>query len=278
MIKITKMSECATIPLDIFVLRMAEESILINDDYNGFMLLDKYLNVLELFPIPDELLFYDLFQNKCGSKIFMYEPSDGYFVFFSLKDKRYMFKNFDFGNITFDKFTYWDDDRLILVTYKGEFYIFFETLGELKKVDFRDIQKHYPLFFMFWLNVKRRGTRFEVNSYKQTLVYHDSITNYLIHHDYKTNKTDFIPGPETKDKYLMYVRVLYTKGIFICVSENHIEIKKDGITKYIYPPNDHIRCFNARYMTDGDSLYLYVLFDYEGDIKALIHRYKIEVA
>lgn len=95
------------------------EKIVINDNYNGLIILNKDLEIIEKILFDEEVTIYSSYKNDINEELLLYCPDDNRFIFVDLKNFNYKYIsiNKDIEDMIFSDKYKWDISGIRIDTY-----------------------------------------------------------------------------------------------------------------------------------------------------------------
>lgn len=139
---------------DIYILNNSKDYIFINENYQGLILFNHGLQVLEEIFIFQDLHMYHVYQKYNGCNLLIYSPEEDQMIFINLKTKKHEVIKIVTDEI-FSSAYYWKDNILLMVGCDGGFYkLCFESYI-FRKVTLQDAKKISPSFITFSITLRK---------------------------------------------------------------------------------------------------------------------------
>ncbi len=133
---------------DVYFLACVNNKIVINDNYKGVLILDSQLNMIDAIEIIDDLVIYSYYVYR--NNILLYCPENNNIVFLDVESGNNLIISLSgFESEIFGDVYGWDNDKIILSTYKGK-YICIDLLNQNPKLSYcngngTQVQKDYDI-------------------------------------------------------------------------------------------------------------------------------------
>jgi hypothetical protein len=137
---------------DIYILENYNNTIIINYDNQGLLLLDNSLCIHQKVLIPQKAPIYHLYKKYDNDNLMLYIPDIDQIIFVNIKTSN----NFtiklpeSFKTEILSPNYYWKDNILILVTFNNNLYQFNFTSKILHQISHNEVKKICPSFFAFF--------------------------------------------------------------------------------------------------------------------------------
>ena len=137
---------------DIYILETCLDKIIINDNYQGLLLLDNSLNILHAIPITKNLIIYTVYKNHNCQNIMLYCPDNKQIILVDLQTlvNKIISLPKTLDNQILSPNYYWHKDILILTTFDRIFYQLILQSNKLKQIPYKTIKSTWKHFFNFW--------------------------------------------------------------------------------------------------------------------------------
>jgi len=239
---IKKIDELIVLNNDIYILTNFKDYIIINDNYQGLILLNHTLRTIEKIFIFEGIHIYHLYQKYNGNSVLVYSPENEEIIFVDINTKKHAVIKTHTDEV-FSPNYYWNDNTLLMITFNGDFYqLCFESYI-LRQVTAKEAEKICSSFFNFW-NASREYHVLKVYSEQQSFIVKNntesvSFFNYA-QQEYVTAK-NFSDG---------WHDVEYNNNIFLFIHEKKIEIINDQ-NKIILKPRLGYILLRARFLSSN---------------------------
>ena len=232
---LTKTKEFIQRDNDIYFIQTISDKIIINDNYVGILILDNNLNIIRKLRIFEGIIVYNSFVNSVNEEVLLFCPDNECMVYVNLINYEYKviyIKN-ELQSLIFSNIYEWNENGLVLTTYKGEFYNICINGKSIHKIDYKDAIKMYAKLYKIFQESKKHKV-FKVFSNENIVIMDYDESNISIF-NYK-DKTKRILNSVTLD----FIDINYRQGILTLVNENKVEIITNNDKSIIYPEEDYI--------------------------------------
>lgn len=131
---------------DTYFLAVTADKIIVNDNYQGLIILNSDLEVIRYLKIIDELIIYSSF--CCGEYLVLYCPDVNQLISIDLNTYHYLQFNIEeFSEITFSPVYWYNKGQLILSDYQDLLVEFNLRNGEVHRTNTEAIQMKNALFY-----------------------------------------------------------------------------------------------------------------------------------
>ena len=121
---------------DIYFLEKVADMIVINDNYKGILVYNNQLEKMDHIDLLENLMIYQAYKNESEYQILLDCPDSKCIVFVDLLTNEYkIISTGMYEKLIFSSLYYWEDVRIYLSTYKGEFYCIDLEKESLSKVN-----------------------------------------------------------------------------------------------------------------------------------------------
>lgn len=197
---------------DIYILEIVDNSVLINNDYQGISIFNSSLEKVKDIAIFEDLAIYSIYQDCIAKSILLYCPDNACIVYINLNSSNFNIISLPNQNIIFSSIYHWDKGLVILTTYTSECYILDVEKSIIKKINEKEIAKNYPVFYSFWFESKNYSI-LKVYSEEFKFIFDDSDCNRIGLLEFKQNKKFVIKKPnemghdiECKNNKFMFIK------------------------------------------------------------------------
>ncbi|MGB8367048.1 MAG: hypothetical protein WCD44_01705 [Candidatus Babeliales bacterium] len=219
---------------DIYILKIIDSNILINNDYQGISIFNSNLEKVKDIFIFEDLAIYSIYKNFIDKKVLLYCPDNECIVYVNLNTFDVNIISLPNQNIIFSSIYYWQKNLVVLTTYTSECYILDVEKRIIKEISKKKIAKNYSVFYSFWIESKNYSI-LKVYSQKLEFVFDDPNYNRIGLFKFKQNEKFFIKKPteighdiECKNNKFMFIN----ENKIIFLSEKKVtswEAKKNEI-------------------------------------------------
>lgn len=244
---IKKIDELIILNNDIYILTNFKDYIIINDNYQGLILLNHTLRTIEKIFIFEGIHIYHLYQKYNGNSVLVYSPENKEIILVDIDTKEHTVIK-THTNEVFSPNYYWNDNTLLMITFNSDFYQLCFEFYILKQVIAKEVEKTCSSFFNFW-NASREYHVLKVYSEQQSFIVKNnnksiSFLNYA--------QQKYVIAKNFSDGWH---DVEYSNNIFLFIHEKKIEIinNQDKITLKPHPDYIFLR---ARFLSNNQIVVL----------------------
>ncbi len=234
---------------DIYILDNYDNTIIINDNNQGLLLLDNSLHIQRKLVIPQKASIYSVYKKYDGSAIILYLPDAHQIIYTDLKTPTPYTITLpkDFNEEILSPNYYWNNNTLILTTLNDNFYQLDFTSNKLHPVSSDTVEKDYPSFFDFW-NICRKYNILTFYPNKQSFIFQSSsiVSFFNFQQDKQHIVTGFSKG---------WHDVECSNNIFLFIHEKKIEIINEQDKIILKPHVDYI-FLRAKFLNDNHFVIL----------------------
>lgn len=239
-------------------MEVLSDKIIINDNYEGILILDSNLNIIKRLKILEGIMIYSSFVNRYG-EILLFCPDNECMVHINIEDYQYKVISLKNGleELIFSTLYEWNENSLVLTTYNGEFYSICVDKKTIQKIDYKEIEKLYPNLYNFYQ---------ELMKYKVIKVFSDEYIAIIYDENCNINMINF----KRKTKQVInnvsddFLDIEFRDETFTIVNENIIEIVK-GYDKKVINRNKEFIFLKARFLSKGNNIFLVTLSSSQSD-------------
>ncbi len=238
---------------DVYFFQTVSDKIIINDNYVGILILDSNLNLIKSLTIFDGITVYSSFVNNINEEILLFCPDNECIVYVNLKNYEYKVIYFEDGleSLIFSNLYEWNDNSLVLTTFKGEFYSICIREKSIQKIDPEEVEREYIELHKLYQE-SRKHKVFRVFSDENIAIMDCGERNINIL-NYK-NQTKHVFNNTTID----FLDIDFREGILAIINENVVDIITDNSNAMIYPEENYI-FLQGRILSKLSNLFLIVL-------------------
>jgi len=143
---IKKINELIVSSNDIYILNIYKNHIIINDNYQGLILLNHALQVTEKIFILQHIHIYHLYQKYNDSSVLIYSPESEKFILVDINTKKHVVIRIPTNDV-FSPNYYWDNNILVMTTFNDDFY---QLSYIWRQISREETKKICSSFFYFW--------------------------------------------------------------------------------------------------------------------------------
>jgi len=263
---LVKLAELKITNNDVYLLEAISKQVVINDNYEGILVLNEFFNVIKTIKIFDDIMIERCYKQFSNNSILLYCYENSCLVNVNLKHEKFSIIQIKEGDGMFFSPLYWwkSDDEVILTTYKKELFKLFCKKNILSKISEDYLKKSDPQFYRIWnsykdisivhffpeesvlLTTDDDASQLIVYDYKSTtekrisyylkdthdFVYKDG-TTILIHEDQVDVLRSFSRGTlKTKNFYIFTVAQFFDSKRFITLKNNQARYRENMLTLY----------------------------------------------
>ena len=227
---------------DVYFMEIIDNKIIINDDYEGLIILNAQLNIVKRIKLIKDMVIYSSYYKQ--NELLLFCPENTCLIYLDLES--FVYKKIDIedsDDLIFTPLYFWNEDDLILSTYKGEFFrIDIENQHVCKLSDY------LGGFYLMYL---------KLNKYKVIKLFSD-IGKVVIETQNKeisildyNNESDF-HDIEIKEENILLL------------GERRVDLINHNNVQYYYPDEGYI-CLRGKFMIERRNKYIFILFGNNSD-------------
>ena len=128
---------------DIYILETYDDTIIINDNYQGLLLLNDSLHIKKQLPIPQNICIYSLYIEQNGKAIIAYSPDNEIMILIDTNTSHHcpIALPSALNNEVLSHNYYWNNNILIFTTFNNDFYQLNYTSHQLQPITDEAVQK-----------------------------------------------------------------------------------------------------------------------------------------
>ncbi|KKB75167.1 MULTISPECIES: hypothetical protein [Bacillus] len=150
--KLLEITQC-NLDKDVYFMEVFPGKIVINDDYEGIMVLDDRLNVIEKIGLED-IVVDASFKNALTEELAVFFHDDKRLFYFDLKSMAHKVCDIEGDLPVLSKYHVWGSDEIVFVTYDGEFYRYGTRDNAFHRIEQAYVKEKYDSFYAFWEETK----------------------------------------------------------------------------------------------------------------------------
>jgi len=238
---------------DVYFIEILSDKIIINDNYNGILILDNNLELIKRLEVFEEITIYSSFINNVNEEMLLFCPDNECMVYINLKTYEYkvIYINNGLENLIFSNLYEWNENCLALSTYKCEFYSICIDEKIVQKIDYKEVERlYYELYEFYRESTKQKVIKIFPDEY------------IAIIEDEKCNINAFSYKKQTKhnlnDGSINFIDIQFKEGTFVLVDENTIEIITPNGKEVLHPDENYI-FLKAKFVSKLNCTYLVTL-------------------
>lgn len=244
---------------DIYFIQIISDKIIINDSYDGILLLDGNLDLIKRLKIFDGITIYSSFINNIDEEILLFCPDNECMVHINLQKYEYKVIHLQngFEDLIFSNLYEWNINGLALSTYKGEFYSVSIAEKIIRPIDYKEVQRKYTELYNLIQEIPKNNICKMFPDVNVVLMY-DEDRNIKMFNDKEKIKHAI------NNANIGFLDIDFREGTFAMVNENVIEIIVGDDTTMIYPDEKNI-FLQGRLISKYNDIYLIVLSSSKSD-------------
>ncbi|MBU3131876.1 hypothetical protein KPL40_05370 [Clostridium gasigenes] len=244
---------------DIYFMEVLSDKIIINDNYDGILILDNNLNLIKRLKLFEDITVYSSFINN-NEEILLFCPDNECMVHINIANYEYkvIYLRNGLENLIFSTLYEWNENALILTTYKGEFYKVCVYEKTMQKIDYKEIERLYPKLYEFHQeSIKHKVVKVFADEYIAIIDDEKCNINMLNFKD----QTKQVLNNATAN----FLDIEFRAGAFAIVNENTIEIITTRDKGVMYPNKDCI-FLKARFLGKPNDIFLVTLSSSQSNV------------
>jgi hypothetical protein len=229
---IKKIDELIVSNNDIYILNNSKDYIIINDNYEGLILLDHALCSLEKIFIFKGIHIYYLYQKYNDNNVLIYSPENEEMIFVDTNTKEHVVIKICTDNV-YSPIYYWSDNIFLMVTFNGNFYqLCFESYI-LRQITAKEAEEICHSFFNFW-TASRQYHVLKVYPEQQAFILKDTTKSVSC---FRYPQQQYVIAKNFSDGWH---DVECNNNIFLFIHEKKIEIIHSQDKTILIPYRDYI--------------------------------------
>jgi hypothetical protein len=238
---------------DIYFIQPISNKIIINDNYDGILILDNNLNLIKGLKIFKDITIYSSFPNNINEEIILFCPDNECMVHINLINYDYnvIFLKDGLEKLVFSNVYEWNMSGLVLSTYIGEFYSVSIHEKTIQRIDYKEIERGLTqLYVLHQESKKHKIFRIFPDEYLAIIGEKGRNINVV---NYNDQTSHFFIDPT-----IDFIDIDFRKGIFAIVNEFEFEINTIHDRTLIYP-EENFMFLQGRLLNKLNNIYLIVL-------------------
>jgi hypothetical protein len=235
---------------DIYILENHGNTIIINNNNQGLLLLDHSLHIQKELSIPQEAPIYSIYKKYDNSALVLYLPDAHQIIFVDLNTSNNCIitlpKSF-YKEILSSNY-YWNNNTLILTTVNNTFYQLDIASKALHQISYDEAKTLCLSFFAFW-NICKEYNVLTFYPDKESIIVQNN-DNTLGFFSYQQNKQHIIT--EFTDDWH---DIEYNNGFFLLIHENKIELLQNN-HKIVLRPHASFIFLKVKFINDNHFVVL----------------------
>lgn len=234
-------------------MEVLSDKIIINDNYDGILILDNNLDLIKRLNIFEGITVYSAFINN-NEEMLLFCPDNECMVYINIANYEYkvIYLNNGFESLIFSTLYKWNENGLVLTTYKGEFYSVSVYEKTIQKIDNKEIERLYPKLYKFHQELIKQHKVIKIFPYEYIAIIEDEKRNiYML--NFK-NQIKYVLDITSVN----FLDIEFREGTFAIVNENIIEIITTQ-NKSVLNPNKNYIFLKARFLSKLNDIYLVIL-------------------
>jgi len=242
---------------DVYSIDIVSNKIVINDNYEGFIILDSNLNIEKAIKVMDDMILYTSYSYTKNNMIVYccYDTDDPCLVYLDVNTYEFKIVYLEqFKEIVFLRLYYWDNNELILLDYNENELTLYQVdiqNGTIKKVNHHAALSEHKTVFDDWSYLHPYGV-YKVYPYIHCAVIED---NGSLH------KFDYSTGTKTvlEIERINFHDIEIGIDSVTQISQDQVLVWHDGKSISLFPSSDEYSFYRAKLiMITGDE-YLVLL-------------------
>lgn len=259
-----KMEEFNLINSDVYFMEIIGERVVINNDYNGLMILDNHLQLVKKLFLIEELIIYSSFRSF--NELLLFCPDNNCLIYINIQLLDFQIISLEgLEHLIFSAIYKWDQKEVILTSYKKE----------LVKLDLNN----YNIQKLDLGNLEYRKFREEYNQ----------LSRFNVYKIYELEKTAFIKNSFPEVDFIKYkekIEVLQKISQedfhdFEAINNYILKISEEKAVvlfkenKKIYYPEKNYSYLRGKFLKTGNYIYFYLLSSHNSKLSIKIEKYRI---
>lgn len=256
---------------DIYFLEKVADMIVSNANYKGILVYNNQLEKIAHINLLENLMIYQAYKNENEYQILLDCPDNKCIAFVNLLTSEYrIISTGMYEKLIFSPLYYWEDARIYLSTYKGEFYCIDLDGESLSKVNLSDkIDKYRMLKTEF---EKQNCSIYKIYSIEKQILVNKSEQDSE-KYELWNYREKVVKVAECKLKS-NYHDIEMSNNCIVKVGEEKVEILFGNTKMKLYPPCG-FTYRNGKIMFIQGKIYIFLLCNDESNLlNNLIERYE----
>jgi len=228
----------------LYFLEIIGNKIVINDNYEGIIILDNFFNIIKTIKIFDDIMIWRCYKHFSEKAFLLYCYENSCFIYIDIQSWKFsIIKIEESCEILFSRFYWWENrNEIILTTYKNELFKICLTEKLLTKISESYLKNHCRQFYQIWLNYKD----FSVIHFfprDNVLLVQDQVKYELIIYNYANVTEERIPYflEDTHDFY-------YQNGSVLVIHEKQIDLITPDYKRFKIQTKDPLVSLRAKFI------------------------------
>lgn len=261
---------------DIYFIEIVSDKIIMNDNYNGILILDSNLNIIKQIKLLDNLVIDIAFINNERIVLYLYENNCLIYIDTNSYYNRIIFLDKYFEDTVFLSLYEWVENDLVLMADNGLFFVHINLLDNKVKVIDRDIidELHFSIY-KHWSKLNEFVIHKVYSQKCEAVVEYNNLFK-LINYKNNTESTLNIVPFETAPFYFYDIEI--SGNCIAQISEKTVSVLCDGKVNLIYPYYKDYRYLRGKFININGKKCLILLSGSDSESnKSAIERYCFDI-
>ncbi|WP_312752928.1 hypothetical protein [Rummeliibacillus suwonensis] len=243
---------------DVYFIEVLFDKIIINDNYDGILILDTNLNLIKRINIFKGIIVYSLFIKN--EEVLLYCPDNECIVHIDVSTYEYSIIYLKNGqeNLIFSTLYEWNENGVVLTTHNDDFYSVYIRAKTIQKINHKELERLYPKVYELYQ---------KLNNFKVVKVFSDEYEAIIVDEEHNfsmlNNKEQF--KHVLKNLPSDFHDIEFRNGAFAVVNENSIEVFTSN-DKALFFPNKNCIFLKARFFVKNGGIGLLALSSSQSDV------------
>src|SRR5579872_5717153 len=231
---------------DIYILETFDNTIIINNNHQGLLILNDSLDIQKEVHIQQIAPIYFVYKKYDNSALMLYLPDAHQTILIDLKTCNHDIITLPevFHEEILSSNYYWNNDTFILTTTNDAFYEINFISKILYALSYKKVQRNYPSFYDFW-NICKHYNIVTIYPEKESFIFQKDDH----HMGFFNGKND--QECEIKEYFNDWHDIEYKNNLFCFIDEHELKIIHDNNTFSLYPQNNFI-FLKAKFLGDNN--------------------------
>lgn len=247
---------------NVYFMEIVSDQIIINNNYEGVIILDSDLKIVKEINIMDNLVIDLSFVNENEIVLCCYENHCLIYINLKSYEHKIILLDEDLNEVSFLHLYEWMEDALLLLADGGTTVIRVDVLRGSVQIKKDMVDGHYYSIYSNWDKINRFTIHKVYPLKREAIVEIDRIVRLI---DYeKGTEMELKAEPlETAPYYFYDVEVM--ENCVLQVAEKRSIVWKEGEKFVFYPNYPWDRFFRAKFMARENNIYLMLLLGSDSD-------------
>ncbi|WP_432748264.1 hypothetical protein [Pectinatus frisingensis] len=244
---------------DIYFIQTILDKVIINDNYDGILILDDNLDLIKRLKIFEGMTIYSSFINNVSEEILLFCPDNECMVYINLLTYEYkvIYLKNKFEKLIFSNLYEWNMNGLVLSTYNGELYSISIKEKKIRSIDYEEAERDYTQLYKL-LQESKEHKIYRIFPNEDMVLLYDEDSNIKVY-NYEGQTKHVLNNVSISS-----LDIDFREGIFAVVNENVLEIIANNNKVMIYPDENYI-FLRGRLLSKHNNIYLIIVSSSKSD-------------